>query len=167
MCIFQNMANKWLTVRYESLSRPKTSNKTIIAPENNGVIVFLVPAAYLWKPSPPGVFLPVFCLRSGGISDRAPSSGGGIFGQTPVFAGAITLLFASSVPRSKRPRPADARSSSRDSCLSDVDSSPEASSCPLPQISSTRLGSGPRRHTLQASMYRIQRAPGSFRMSYT
>jgi len=38
-----------------------------------------------------------------------------------------------------------------------VDSSPEASSCPLPQISSTRLGSGPRRHTLRASMYRIQR----------
>ena len=41
--------------------------------------------------------------------------------------------------------------------LSGVDSSPEASSGPFPQISSTRLGSGSRRHTLRASMYRIQR----------
>ena len=69
----------------------------------------------------------------------------------------FAFLFAFSVPRSKHPRPADARSPSRDSSLTDVDSSPEASSCPLPQISSTRLGSGPRRHTLRASMYRIQR----------
>ena len=41
--------------------------------------------------------------------------------------------------------------------LSGVDSSPEASSGPFPQISFTRLGSGSRRHTLRASMYRIQR----------
>jgi hypothetical protein len=41
--------------------------------------------------------------------------------------------------------------------LSGVDSSPEASSGPFPQISSTRLGRGSRRHTLRASMYRIQR----------
>ena len=41
--------------------------------------------------------------------------------------------------------------------LSGVDSSPEASSGPSPQISSTRLGSRSRRHTLRASMYRIQR----------
>ena len=41
--------------------------------------------------------------------------------------------------------------------LSGVDSSPEASSGPSPQISSTRLGSRSHRHTLRASMYRIQR----------
>src|SRR6202789_746745 len=38
-----------------------------------------------------------------------------------------------------------------------VDSSPETSSGPLPRIVSSRLGSGSRRHTLRASMYRIQR----------
>ena len=69
----------------------------------------------------------------------------------------FAFLFTFSVPRSEHPRPADARSPSRDSSLSGVDSSPEASSCPLPQISSTRLGSGPRRNTLRASMCRIQR----------
>src|SRR3984885_5760830 len=41
--------------------------------------------------------------------------------------------------------------------LSGVDSSPETSSGPLPRIVSSRLGSGSRRHTLRASMYRIQR----------
>jgi single-strand DNA-binding protein len=41
--------------------------------------------------------------------------------------------------------------------LSGTDSSPKASLSPLPQIFSSRLGSGPRRHTLRASMYRIQR----------
>ena len=41
--------------------------------------------------------------------------------------------------------------------LSGMDSSPEASSGPSPQISSTRLGSRSHRHTLRASMYRIQR----------
>jgi hypothetical protein len=34
---------------------------------------------------------------------------------------------------------------------------PVASPGPLPQILSSRLGSGSRRHTLRASMYRIQR----------
>jgi hypothetical protein len=38
-----------------------------------------------------------------------------------------------------------------------ADSSPKASLGPLPQIFFCRLGSGPRRHTLRASMYRIQR----------
>src|ERR1700678_3177917 len=38
-----------------------------------------------------------------------------------------------------------------------MDSSPETSSGPLPRIVSSRLGSGSRRHTLRASMYRIQR----------
>src|ERR1700685_3962408 len=41
--------------------------------------------------------------------------------------------------------------------LSGVDSSPETSSGPLPRIVSSRLGSGSRRYTLRASMYRIQR----------
>jgi hypothetical protein len=39
--------------------------------------------------------------------------------------------------------------------LPGVDSSPETSSGPLPRIVSSRLGSGSRRHTLRASMYRI------------
>jgi hypothetical protein len=41
--------------------------------------------------------------------------------------------------------------------LPGMDSSPETSSGPLPRIVSSRLGSGSRRHTLRASMYRIQR----------
>ena len=38
-----------------------------------------------------------------------------------------------------------------------ADSCPQASCGPLPQIPSSRLGSGSRRHTLRASMYRRQR----------
>src|ERR1700761_5692110 len=41
--------------------------------------------------------------------------------------------------------------------LRGADSCPKASVGPLPQILSSRLGSGSRRHTLRASMYRIQR----------
>src|ERR1700735_2406527 len=41
--------------------------------------------------------------------------------------------------------------------LQGADSFPQTSWGPLPQIQFSRLGSGSRRHTLRASMYRIQR----------
>jgi hypothetical protein len=41
--------------------------------------------------------------------------------------------------------------------LTGADSCPKASLGPLPQILSSRRGSGSRRHTLRASMYRRQR----------
>jgi hypothetical protein len=71
----------------------------------------------------------------------------------------FAFLSAFSVPRSKHPRPSDARSpfSIRYAPLRGADSFPIASPGPLPQIQFSRLGSGSRRHTLRASMYRTQR----------
>ena len=64
-----------------------------------------------------------------------------------------------SVPRSEHPRPADARSPSkvRFAPFRFRTPSTKASLGPLPKNSFTRLGSGSRRHTLRASMYRTQR----------
>ena len=71
----------------------------------------------------------------------------------------FAFLSAFSVPRSEHPRPSDARSPIRNPlcAFEGVDSFPQASCGPLPQMSSSRLGSGSRRHTLRASMYRRQR----------
>ena len=71
----------------------------------------------------------------------------------------FAFLSAFSVPRSEHPRPSDARSPSRNPlcAFKGADSFPQASCGLLPQIPSSRLGSGSRRHTLRASMYRRQR----------
>jgi single-strand DNA-binding protein len=72
----------------------------------------------------------------------------------------FAFLSAFSVPRSRHPRPSDARSPSKNPLRASqevADSCPQASCGPLPQIPSSRRGSGSRRHTRWASMYRRQR----------
>jgi hypothetical protein len=79
--------------------------------------------------------------------------------RTGVAPFRFAFLSAFSVPRSRHPRPSDARSPSRIRCapLQGADSCPKASLGPLPQILSSRRGSGSRRHPRWASMYRRQR----------
>jgi hypothetical protein len=71
----------------------------------------------------------------------------------------FSTVDAFSVPRSEHPRPADARSPSEVRFAPSRFRTPSAKASlgPLPENFLGRLGSGSRRHTLRASMYRTQR----------
>jgi hypothetical protein len=72
----------------------------------------------------------------------------------------FAFLSAFSVPRSRHPRPSDARSPSQNPLRASQKvrtPAPRQAVVPLPQILSSRRGNGSRRHTRWASMYRRQR----------
>ena len=86
----------------------------------------------------------------------------------PALQIGLSTVDAFSVPRSKHPRPADARSPSEVRFAPFRFRTPptKASLGPLPENFFSRLGSGSRRHTLRASMYRTQREIPKYRSQH-